>query len=101
MRQWSFDEHLAASYRRTCEVLHASGARLVVHVGGMCRGLLPGLAAAGVDTVKELKNRVPANLARKIVEINEQKKLTRRVPTEEVVSDWIEQAKKLPAAIEY
>lgn len=59
------------------------------------------LEAAGVDTVKELKHRVPANLTRKIVEINEQKKLTRRVPTESVVTDWIEQAKKLPPTVEY
>lgn len=59
------------------------------------------LEAAGVDTVKELKNRVPANLTQKIAEVNNQKKLTRRVPTESVVSDWIEQAKKLPAMVEY
>lgn len=59
------------------------------------------LEASGVDTVKELKHRIPANLTRKIVEVNEQKKLTRRVPTESVVTDWIEQAKKLPAAVEY
>ncbi len=59
------------------------------------------LEASGVDTVKELKHRVPANLTQKIVEINEKKKLTRRVPTESIVSDWIEQAKKMPAAIEY
>jgi len=36
-----------------------------------------------------------------MTEVNEQKKSTRRVPTESVVTDWIEQAKKLPAAIEY
>jgi hypothetical protein len=48
----SFDQHLAESYRRTCDVLHAAGTRLVVHVGGMCRGLLPGLAAAAVDIVE-------------------------------------------------
>lgn len=59
------------------------------------------LEAAGVDTVKELKHRVPANLTQKIVEINTQKKLTRRVPTEAVVTDWIEQAKKLPPKVEY
>jgi hypothetical protein len=46
------EEHLAPSYRRTCETLHAAGKRLVVHVGGMCRGLLPGLAGAGVDAVE-------------------------------------------------
>ncbi len=47
-----FDEHLAASYRRTADALHAAGKRLVVHVGGMCRGLLPGLAGAGVDAIE-------------------------------------------------
>lgn len=47
-----FDDHLGPSYRRTCEALHAAGKRLVVHVGGMCRGLLPGLAGAGVDAIE-------------------------------------------------
>lgn len=59
------------------------------------------LEASGVDTVKELKNRVPANLEKKMAEVNAQKKLTRRVPTLAVVTDWIEQAKKLPAGVEY
>jgi hypothetical protein len=47
-----FEEHLAPSYRRTSETLHAAGKRLAVHVGGMCRGLLPGLAGAGVDALE-------------------------------------------------
>jgi predicted flap endonuclease-1-like 5' DNA nuclease len=59
------------------------------------------LEAAGVDTVKELKTRVPGNLATRMIEVNEKKKLTRRVPTEKVIAEWVEQAKKLPAAIEY
>lgn len=59
------------------------------------------LEAAGVDTVKELKHRVPANLTQKITEVNTQKKLTRRLPAESVVADWIEQAKKLPGVVEY
>lgn len=59
------------------------------------------LEASGVDTVKELKHRVPANLTQKMVEVNTQKKLTRRVPTQAVVAEWIEQAKTLPAAVEY
>ncbi len=59
------------------------------------------LEASGVDTVKELKHRIAANLVKKMTEVNEAKKLTRVVPTEAVVADWIEQAKKLPAAVEY
>jgi predicted flap endonuclease-1-like 5' DNA nuclease len=59
------------------------------------------LEASGVDTVKELKHRIAANLVKKMTEVNEQKKLTRRVPTEAMVAGWIEEAKKLPAAVEY
>lgn len=59
------------------------------------------LEASGVDTVKELKHRVPANLTQKMIEVNTQKKLTRRVPTQAVVAEWIEQAKTLPATVEY
>lgn len=57
------------------------------------------LEAAGVDSVPELAQRKPDNLAAKIVEINEAKKLTRRVPTVAQVADWVEQAKKLPRIV--
>ena len=57
------------------------------------------LEAAGVDTVKELKNRNPENLAAKMTEVNKEKKLTRQVPSEKTVSGWIEQAKSLGALI--
>jgi len=59
------------------------------------------LEAAGVDTVKELKHRVPANLAAKMAEVNEAKKLTRTVPSESVVAGWIDQAKELPGVVEH
>lgn len=38
------------------------------------------LEAAGVDTVKEFRHRVPANLQPKLVEVNEAKNLCNRVP---------------------
>ena len=38
------------------------------------------LEAAGVDTVKELRNRNAANLAAKLAEVNEEKHLCRRTP---------------------
>jgi predicted flap endonuclease-1-like 5' DNA nuclease len=59
------------------------------------------LEAAGVDTVPELANRVPANLHKKLVEVNEAKKLVRKMPTEAQVTDWVDQAKKLPRALNY
>ena len=59
------------------------------------------LEASGVDTVKELKHRVAANLAAKLAEVNEEKKLVRRVPVESEVQAMIDQAKELPAVMEY
>jgi predicted flap endonuclease-1-like 5' DNA nuclease len=59
------------------------------------------LEEAGVDSPAELAHRVPANLAAKLVEINDKKKLVRRVPSEAVVAGWIDQAKKLPKIVEH
>lgn len=57
------------------------------------------LKAAGVDTVKELRNRNAENLAAKMAEVNATKKLTRTVPSEKVVSGWVDQAKSLDPLI--
>lgn len=59
------------------------------------------LEEAGVDTVPELAQRIAKNLYVKIVEVNEVKKLVRKLPTEAMVADWIDQAKKLPRVITY
>ena len=59
------------------------------------------LEAAGVDTVPELAQRRADNLAKKLVEVNEQKNLVRRTPAESQVAGWIEQAKGLPRVVTY
>ena len=59
------------------------------------------LEASGVDTVPELAQRLPANLAKKMAEVNETKKLTRKVPTEADCTKWIAEAKTLPRVLEY
>ena len=59
------------------------------------------LEESGVDTVAELAKRVPENLHAKLGEVNEQKKLVRRLPTLNEVKQWIEEAKKLPRKIQY
>lgn len=59
------------------------------------------LEEAGVDTVVELSKRVPKNLHEKIVEINEKKKLVRKLPSESQVADWVDQAKKLDRKVKY
>ena len=53
------------------------------------------LEAAGVDSVPELAQRSPANLQKRMVEVNEQRKLTRRVPSESQVTAWVAEAKAL------
>lgn len=59
------------------------------------------LVCAGVDTVKELKMRNAENLAEKLAEVNEEKKLTRKVPSAKVVEGWVKQAGELPGVIEH
>ena len=59
------------------------------------------LESAGVDTVKELKNRNADNLAEKMAEVNAQKKLVRRAPSAIVVRGWVSQARELPAKVSY
>lgn len=59
------------------------------------------LEEAGVDTVKELKNRKPDALWQKIKETNEKKKLVRKLPSVKDVEKWVAHAKQLPAAVEY
>ena len=52
------------------------------------------LEAAGVDTVKEFRHRVPANLQPKLEEINNEKNLVNRVPSLKEVENMIQQAKE-------
>ena len=59
------------------------------------------LEAAGVDTVKELRHRVPANLYAKLVEVNEEKNLCNRVPAESEIAKMVEQAKEMEPKITY
>lgn len=57
------------------------------------------LESAGVDTLKELKVRKAVALHGKMVELNSQKQLVRRLPTEAMVAGWIVAALKLGAVV--
>jgi predicted flap endonuclease-1-like 5' DNA nuclease len=59
------------------------------------------LEAAGVDTVKELRNRNPENLQKAMQQANEQRKMVRRTPNLSEVQSWVEQAKELEAILTY
>ena len=59
------------------------------------------LEAAGVDTVKELAHRNAENLAAKMLEVNEEKHLVRRVPVAKEIQKMIDCAKELPGTMTY
>ncbi len=59
------------------------------------------LEASGVDTVPELAQRNAENLTAKMAEVNEAKKLVRKLPTAKQVTDWVAQAKELPRMINH
>lgn len=61
------------------------------------------LEHAGVDTVKELRNRKPVNLHKKMIETNEARKvgLVRRPPSLGEVERWVDHAKQLDPMMTY
>jgi hypothetical protein len=72
-----------------------------MRVKGVSKEYAELLSAAGVQTVKELKVRNPANLAKAMAEANRKRKLVRLLPSERAVSRWIANAKDLPLKIRY
>jgi Domain of unknown function (DUF4332) len=83
--------------------------QLLCWANGADRMRIPGISkeyagllqAAGVDTVKELRYRSPANLVRAMADANKKRKMVRLLPSEKVVSRWIESAQKLSLKITY
>lgn len=59
------------------------------------------LEAAGVDTVKEFRHRVAANLQPKLVEVNDKRNLCNRVPSISEIERMIAHAKELEPVITY
>lgn len=59
------------------------------------------LHAAGVDTVRELKYRNPANLVSAMADVNKKRKMVRLLPSAKVVVRWIDHARRLPLKITY
>ena len=59
------------------------------------------LEAAGVDTVKELRNRNAANLAEAMEKVNGEKNLARTSPPTGTVEKWVVAAKEMDPKITY
>ncbi len=73
----------------------------LMRVPGVAEDYSELLAAAGVDTLKELKRRNAANLVARMAEANERKKLVYLLPSEKRTARWIEEAKLLEPMISY
>ena len=72
-----------------------------LRIRGMGREYAGLLCEVGVDTVKELRYRNPARLARSMAEANKRRKLVRFLPSEKLVTRWVEHARRLPQKITY
>lgn len=59
------------------------------------------LEQAGVDTVKELRNRKPENLWNAMKEANDKKKVVRVLPALSQVENWVAQAKQMDPVVKY
>ncbi len=51
------------------------------------------MEAAGVDTIRELRRRNPDRLLAAMTEVNVRRRLIRRLPTNGMVTGWVEAAK--------
>ncbi len=91
-KQAGFSDHQILEWVNRADLMRVKG------VGEEYSDLLE---ASGVDTVKELRNRKPANLLMKMVEVNNKKRLVRRLPTESMVERWVAHAAKLPPVVKY
>jgi predicted flap endonuclease-1-like 5' DNA nuclease len=91
-QQTSIDEQMILEWVNRADLMRIKG------VGSEFSDLLE---AAGVDTVRELATRVPANLQAKMSEVNDAKKLVRRTPSPSEVETWVVEAKTLPPMVSH
>jgi len=59
------------------------------------------LEMSGVDTIKELRRRNPERLLETMIELNARKMVVRRLPTNGMVSGWVEVADGLDPIVKY
>ncbi len=91
----------AASGVNAATILELANRADLARVKGIGRVYSDLMEESGVDTVKELAKRVPANLHAKLIEINSIRQFTQRPPSVEQVGDFVEQAKSLSPMLEY
>ena len=104
--------HAGSTVKGRAELARKTGlsAKLILKWVNMCdlfrvRGVATQYAelleAAGVDTVKELRNRNSENLTEAMSKANVEKRLVRILPNSKRVSGWIEHAKSLQPVVTF
>jgi nucleotidyltransferase/DNA polymerase involved in DNA repair len=76
--------------------VHHADLLRVKGVGGEYAELL---VAAGVETVRDLRRRNPTALVAKILSMNGSDKVVKRLPTESMVTGWIDSAKSVEPSL--
>jgi predicted flap endonuclease-1-like 5' DNA nuclease len=89
-------EQIQVSEKRLLKWVNRADLMRVKGVGTQFSDLLE---ETGVDTVKELRNRVPENLHTKMLEVNAARNLARRDPTLDEVRTWIALARTLEVVV--
>lgn|SRR5690625_3239506 len=83
------------------EVLDLANRADLMRVSGIGEKYGDLLEITGVDTVPELAQRNPKNLAQMLEEANTKHGLVKALPSVSQVEDWVGQAKKLDHRLEY
>ena len=91
----------AATGIKESQLLQCVNMADLFRINGVASQFAELLVAAGVDTVKELRNRNAENLAIKVAEVNAAKKLARVTPSSKVVAKWVAQAKELSPKVSH
>ncbi len=81
------------------KVLYLVGMADLIRINGIGGEFAELLKASGVDTVKELATRNADNLHAKISEVNEEKKLVRKLPSAGQIAGFVEEAKNTKSTI--
>ena len=84
--------------RKLLRLVNHADLMRVKGVGGEFAELLE---ASGVDSIPELARRDAGNLVAKLHEVNDAKKITRRLPSDEQVVGWIKAAGRLEPMVSH
>ena len=73
----------------------------IIDIEGIGAAYAAKLKEAGVDTIKEFRHRVRANLYAKMVAINDEKNLCNRIPSGKEIEKMVAQAKEMEPTVKY